>query len=96
MSEFSNIKWFAVSTEEAASVLNTSPQGLSIDEVRKRQKIYGPNLIERNRNESLLKILLRQLQNPLIYVLLAATLIAISMGKLTDGIIVMAVVVLIP
>lgn len=94
MSEFYNKKWFAVSAEEAASELNTSPQGLTVDEVKNRQKIYGPNAIKRKRNENLLKILLRQLQNPLIYVLLAATIIAVSMGKFTDGMVIMAVVVI--
>ncbi|HEY9489383.1 MAG TPA: HAD-IC family P-type ATPase, partial [Chryseosolibacter sp.] len=94
MSEFSNKKWFAVSAEEAASELNTSPQGLTMYEAKKRQKIYGPNLIKRNRSESLLNILIRQLQNPLIYVLLAATIISVFMGKFTDGMVIMAVVVI--
>jgi magnesium-transporting ATPase (P-type) len=54
---------------------------------------YGPNRIERVKRKGLLAILFRQLTSPLVYVLIAAALLALLMGKVTDGFVVLAVVV---
>ena len=50
-------------------------KGLSEDEVAKRQKLFGANILPEKGPDSWLKIFARQFQNPLIYILLAAALI---------------------
>lgn len=80
--------------EQVFGELESSPEGLSDPEAAQRLRTHGPNRIERGPRRSWLKILLRQLTDPLVYVLLTAALIATLMGKITDGLVVLAVVIL--
>ncbi|TDD74878.1 cation-translocating P-type ATPase [Flavobacterium caseinilyticum] len=89
-----NNDWHSVSCNNVLKSLNASSEGLSAAEAAKRLKIAGPNILDRQTRESAFKILLRQFLNPLIYVLLAATILAIAMGKITDGIVVFSVIVI--
>lgn len=87
-----NNEWYSVSCDNVLERLNASSRGLSTIEAEKRLKIAGSNILDRQTRESAFKILLRQFLNPLIYVLLAATILAIVMGKITDGIVVFSVI----
>jgi len=89
-----NNEWHSISYNDVLESLNTSSKGLSTAEATKRLKIEGPNILNRQTRESAFKILLRQFLNPLIYVLLAATFLAIAMGKITDGIVVFIVIII--
>ena len=89
-----NNEWHSVSYNDVLESLNASSEGLSVKEAEKRLKIAGSNTLNRQTRESAFKILLRQFLNPLIYVLLAATILAIAMGKITDGIVVFSVIVI--
>ena len=89
-----NKEWHSLSYSNVLEILNSSSKGLSAIESANRLKIAGPNILQRQNKESALKILLRQFLNPLIYVLLAATILAIAMGKITDGIVVFCVIVI--
>ena len=89
-----NKNWHSVPYNTILENLNTSSEGLNTTEAGKRQKIVGPNILYRQNRESAFKILLRQFHNPLIYVLLAATILAIVMGKITDGIVVFFVIII--
>ncbi|WP_426094438.1 cation-translocating P-type ATPase [Flavobacterium sp. DSR2-3-3] len=89
-----NKKWHSVSYNDVLENFNASSQGLDTKEAEKRLKIVGPNILHRQNRESAFKILLRQFLNPLIYVLLAATTLAIAMGKITDGIVVFCVIII--
>ena len=87
-------EWHSLSYSNVLEKLNTSSKGLSATESGNRLKKAGPNILYRQRRESAFKILLRQFLNPLIYVLLAATILAIAMGKITDGIVVFCVIII--
>lgn len=87
-------KWHSVSYSHVLETLNTSPGGLSSDEAHKRLKKAGHNILYRRRKESAIQILIRQLINPLIYILLAATVLAIVMGKITDGVVILSVIII--
>lgn len=89
-----NNEWHSVSYNNVLESLNASSEGLSTAEAGKRVKIAGSNILYRQTRESAFKILLRQFLNPLIYVLLAATILAIAMGKITDGIVVFSVIII--
>ena len=84
----------SVSYNNVLKSLNSSSEGLSATEAEKRLELEGPNILDRQTRENAFKILLRQFLNPLIYVLLAATILAIVMGKITDGIVVFSVIVI--
>lgn len=88
-----SIPWHALTVEQALAEVNSSLQGLSAAEAKERLKEFGPNVIQRLQPESPWQILLRQINNPLILVLIGSGLLAIAMAKLTDGAVVLGVVI---
>ncbi len=86
--------WHALSPGQALGRLDTSEAGLSDDEAARRLERYGPNALPREAGHEALKILVRQIKDPLIYVLLGSTVLAILTGKVVDGLVIGGVVVL--
>ena len=75
------------SVEQVLSILKTDINGLSQEEAKERLKIYGPNEIE-EKEESKLKIFIRQFTSPFIIILMVAGLLAFFLGDLKDGLVV--------
>ncbi|WP_437625854.1 cation-translocating P-type ATPase [Sorangium sp. So ce1151] len=88
------IAWHSLPVSEALSRIESASSGLAIDEAARRLKDVGPNVIQRAKGDSALKLLFRQINDPLIYVLLASAALAMIMGEAIDGSVVLAVVVL--
>jgi Ca2+-transporting ATPase len=86
--------WHALDTAGAFAELRSGPAGLASTEARERLSAHGPNVLERLGGEGPLRILWRQIDNPLIWVLMASAAIAVALGKVTDGLVVLAVVVI--
>ncbi len=86
--------WHSLNIEEVFSVLQTSRSGLSGTDGEKRQAQYGLNLLQKKKGNGVLTLLWQQLSNPLIYVLLGATALALLMGKATDALVILSVVVI--
>ena len=87
------IQWHAESISSVLQKTGSQESGLTTPEAKRRLKEFGPNQILRKRNEGALKLLWRQINNPLIWVLLGSGSIAIILGKVTDGLVVLGVVV---
>lgn len=87
------VNWHAKSSQEVTEEIGSSNKGLTADEAKKRLKEYGPNQIEKKKQDSALKLLWRQINNPLIWVLIGSSLLAVLLGKITDGLVVLSVVV---
>ena len=86
--------WHAMADEEALELIGSTPDGLSVDETQMRQSRYGRNVIPRQSKASLMEILWGQINNPLIWVLLGSGVLAVGLGKITDGAVVLGVVVI--
>jgi len=86
--------WHALEPAAAFAALAGGPAGLTSAEARRRLHEHGPNVLQRISADGPLRILWRQIDNPLIWVLLASAAVAIALGKATDGGVVLAVVVL--
>lgn len=69
-------------------------RGLSSSEADERQRQYGRNELPKSSQDSAFRIFIRQFQDPFIYVLLASSLLAILLGKITDGFVVLGVVII--
>ena len=67
-------------------------EGLSEAEASRRLEKYGPNRLPETSRPSRLLIVLRQLNNPLTFILFAAAAIALFLGEKTDSIFIFAVV----
>jgi len=86
--------WHTLPVKEILDRLQTAPQGLTTADAKARLRVTGPNLIERGARRPWFRVLLHQIADPIVYVLLAAALLAVMLGKVADSLVVLAVVVL--
>ncbi|MEM1517616.1 MAG: cation-translocating P-type ATPase [Nitrososphaerota archaeon] len=85
--------WHALSVSECLELLGTDAEkGLSKNEARRRKEIFGPNIIERKKGVSPLKILIRQFMNLMIIILLIATAISALLGEYIDAVVILVIV----
>ena len=88
-----NNQWHAIDYKEVLENFESSLQGLELEEVETRRQKYGANELKRKNKDGILKVLWRQINNPLIWVLIGSSTLATALGKITDGMVVLAVVV---
>ncbi len=82
-----------LATHEVVLLLETdSERGLSGDEAERRLQRFGPNLLPEAKTAGLLVRFVRQLNHPLIYVLLGAGIITVVLGQLVDASVIFGVV----
>jgi magnesium-transporting ATPase (P-type) len=86
--------WHALPAEAATAELGSDgAHGLSTAEAGARLTRYGPNVLPRKAGPSVGKLLWRQVNNPIVYLLLASAALAIALGKTLDGVVVLGAVV---
>lgn len=88
------IAWHATPDERVYSKLQTNLSGIQQSEVQERQREFGRNTLPERKPLTLLDIILHQFKSPLIYILLAAGLIALLTGDYKDAIFILAVILL--
>lgn len=86
--------WHTMTTEAVFQAIASSEVGLNTSQVQERQRLHGPNQITKKPTDSVFQLLWRQINNPLIWVLLGSAAVAIVLGKVTDGLVVLAVVLI--
>ena len=89
--------WHALSAENVIRHLETRPEGLTSAEAAQRLKIHGPNVIPRGKGDTALDLIWRQINNPLIWVLIVSALVAMAVdptGGIKNGLVILAVVVI--
>ncbi|PRY10105.1 Ca2+-transporting ATPase [Pontibacter ummariensis] len=85
--------WHSLEAEEALELLQVSPhRGLSEEEVAQRQALYGRNSMTPKEQQSAFVRFMLQFHQPLIYILLASTVVTIFLGEYTDAAVIFAVV----
>ena len=77
--------FWALPIHECLNILETSHEGLSEEEAKKRRHIFGPNTIPEKSKITKTKILLNQLKSPLIFILLIAGAVTIFLKDFTDA-----------
>ncbi|MCR4333819.1 MAG: HAD-IC family P-type ATPase [Patescibacteria group bacterium] len=83
--------WYAEELPALYEELQGDEGGLRVDEAARRLKEDGPNAIPEAKLDGFPIIFLRQFQNPLIYLLLAASVAVFFLGETVDGAIILAV-----
>ena len=86
--------WHARSADEALEALAVTAQGLTQAEAEQRLAVHGPNRLPLPPQPGVLMRLLRQFNNLLLYVLMAAAVVTAFMGHWVDTGVIAAVVVL--
>jgi Ca2+-transporting ATPase len=88
-------QWHDRSLEVLATELETDPaQGLTAEDARRRLERDGPNELRKGKGISALALFMGQFKSVVIWVLIGAASVSIALGELTDGIAIMAIVIL--
>ncbi len=74
-------------------MLNTSPHGLPHEEAERRLSLYGLNQLPAPQGTPAWRRLLKQLHDPLIYILLATALITTVLREWLDASVILGVVI---
>lgn len=70
---------------EAIEALDSSERGLGSEEAERRLAVHGLNEVKPPPAEPWTRILIRQFQSPLIYMLIAAAAVALALGEVIDA-----------
>ncbi len=88
-------KYHALESKEILNRFQSHPdKGLSAKEARERLQNHGPNQLRKQEQKSLIRIFIDQVNNPVIYLLLAAASISFIMGDNPEGIAITVVILL--
>ena len=89
------ISYDRLSAAQALEALGSdTASGLSCNEALRRLENDGPNELKAKKETPKILKLLCQFNDPLIYILLAATAVSLALGQITDSIIIISVVIL--
>jgi calcium-translocating P-type ATPase len=88
------VAWHAMPESEVIGKLEASLNGLTDVQVAERQREFGRNVLPAKKPPTAFVIFLHQFLSPLIYILLAAGIVAIVMGDITDAGFIFGVVLL--
>ncbi|MGY4796142.1 cation-translocating P-type ATPase [Lysinibacillus fusiformis] len=82
------------SSAEVMKILNVTTQGLTDDDVQKRQQVYGYNVLEEGKKTSTLAVFMGQFKDLLVIILLVAAIVSFLLGEVESTIVIMIVVIL--
>ncbi|UCH70724.1 MAG: HAD-IC family P-type ATPase, partial [Candidatus Bathyarchaeota archaeon] len=85
-------KYWSMSGSDVLGQLDSSDGGLDKKQVGERLVKYGPNEISKRKVRTGLFILLSQFKNPLVIILMGASIVAAFLGELTDATIIIVIV----
>lgn len=89
------MKWYQVDVQEVERKLHVfTDKGLSHKQVEERRKQYGLNTLQLEKKQPIWIIFVKQFQDFMVLILLAATLIAGMLGEYIDAIAIMTIVLL--
>ncbi len=87
-------RWWAENVKTIEIALKTDVErGLSPESARRRLEKYGENKIETTRKESPVRLLIRQFQDPLVYILIVAAGLSALLGEVTDFVLIMVILI---
>jgi Ca2+-transporting ATPase len=90
----STTSWHTLRLDDVYLMLETTPQGLSSDEVTKRLQRYGPNELKEKPRPSFLQLVLAQLNNFVVILLIVASVVSALLGDWVEAAAIMLIVVL--
>jgi len=88
------MNWHALGKEEIFEELETSQKGLSTEEVSKKTKEFGKNVIPEKKQLSPIILFLKQFQSYIVYVLIAAAIISFFLKNMVDFYVIFTVILI--
>jgi Ca2+-transporting ATPase len=86
--------WHTLAAAEVLAALESREAGLTEAEAQFRLASVGPNLLPQQPPPTVWQIFLRQFRSPLIYLLLAATVVSLVIGHFDDAVFIAAVLLI--
>lgn len=86
--------WHHISLEEIYKRLGIGPDGLSLDEAKKRLAQHGRNEFARYKPKPYVSVFLRQLRGPLNLILVAAAIISYAVSDMSDMMVILFTLVI--
>ncbi len=84
--------WYSQTKSQILTDLQTSENGLTTKEYQKRLAKYGPNVLPKKKKESVFKIFLKELMNPIELLLLVAVIASFIAGEQIEAIAIILIV----
>ena len=84
--------FWGITASELLSQLNTTPQGLTDDDVEERLMRFGTNLLKPRRRAKAFSLFLAQFKSPLILILIFAAVLSFFLHDPTNALIILAIV----
>jgi Mg2+-importing ATPase len=86
--------FWSLDSKEALHMLSCSDNGLSTATADERLKIYGPNTLKGASHSPAILLFLSQFKSPITLLLIAAALLSIGLGDLTDAVIILIIILI--
>ena len=80
--------------KEIEQELNTSADGLTDKEVKNRIEKYGKNILPKKKKDSVFKIFLNELKDPIVLLLLVAIIVSLIAGEVIDAVAIFFIVLI--
>ncbi len=93
MVESKEINYWKLQREELFRALDTSEKGLDETEAKRRLEQYGLNELPSAEQRTSFSMLMSQFKNPLVYVLIFASILAGFLGEITEATIIIAIMI---
>ncbi len=87
------LMWFDKDIDYTINEFSVDPKaGLSSEEADKRKEKYGPNKLAGKKQKNIFQLIFEQLNDVLIYILIAAAVVSALLGEVSDAIIIAVVI----
>ena len=86
--------FYSIGSEESLKKLGSSPDGLNNKQEEELRKIHGFNEIPQKRKKTLAKKIFEALVEPMVLILIVASIFAIAIGETLDGVAILGVVII--
>ncbi len=87
-------KFYAMTEKELFEELGTSAEGLSAIEVTSRLKKYGPNELPKKKRESIWRIIMREVMDPIVLLLVVAIVASLFVGEVVDAVAIFVIILI--
>ena len=88
----SEINWYSKTVSETLLELDTSSEGLSSQEAEARLRLNGPNSLAHDEKNKTLKLLFRNFNSILIYILLVSAIISLLSSHMIELIVILIII----
>ena len=81
-----NETWYSLDKDEVLKKINVDKKGLNNKQVKENQTKYGLNVLPRKKRDTVFKIILREILNPIVMLLIVTVVFSFIIGEIIDAV----------